>query len=114
MKTLSINLRDYRTPGSKVFTSSTKGIEVRDSSKIDILEPSYYKIAITVPKDIYSINPSFLEEFLKNLIVKLGEESFRNKFSFINKGPYNIETDLTEAIERIIRKQNILNWKLNL
>lgn len=109
MKTLNINLQDYRTPGAKVFTTRPRGIEVRNLSQIDTLEPQYDKITITVPTDISSINPSFLEEFLENIVTKLGEKSFCDKFTFINEGRYKITDDLTEAIERILREENALS-----
>ena len=108
LKTYNIDLQDYRTQGSKVFTTRPRGLEVRKNSQIDAIEPQYDKITITIPEDISSINPSFLEEFLENVVLKLGEEGFRQKFSFINNGRYKIDTDLEEAIERILREENAL------
>lgn len=107
-KVFNINLQDFRTQGAKVFTTRPRGIEVRKKSNIDALEPMYDKITITIPVDISSINPSFLEEFFENIVMKLGENGFYQKFSFINEGRYKIETDLTEAIERILREENAL------
>lgn len=104
----NIDLQDFRTIGAKVFTTRPRGIEVRTNSCIDAIEPQYDKIVITIPPDISSINPSFLEEFFENIVTKLGEEGFYKKFSFINEGRYKIETDLTEAIERILREENAL------
>jgi len=106
--TYNINLQDFRTEGAKVFTTRPRGIEVRNKSKIDSVEPMYDKISITIPADISSINPSFLEEFFENIVMKLGEEGFYKKFSFINEGRYKIDTDLTEAVERILREENAL------
>ena len=108
-KTYNIDLQDFRTIGAKVFTTRPRGIEVRTKSNIDILEPQYDKITITIPVDISSINPSFLEEFFENIVMKLGEIGFYQKFSFINEGRYKIETDLTEAVERILREENALS-----
>ena len=104
----NIDLQVYRTPGAKVFTGRPRGLEVRNLSKIDSIEPQYDKITITIPSDISSINPSFLEEFLENVVVKLGEDGFYRKFSFINDGRYKIDSDLFEAIERILRLENAL------
>lgn len=104
----NINLQDYRTSGAKVFTTRPRGIEVRTKSNIDSIEPLYDRITITIPNDISSINPSFLEEFLENVVMKLGEEGFYKKISFINEGRYKIDTDLSEAIERILREENAL------
>src|SRR5882672_72066 len=101
--TWQINLQDFRTPGSKVFTGRDRGEKVRKQSKIDELEPNYEKISIVVPNDIGSINPSFLEEFFVNVVSKLKEKKFFQKFQFVNEGRYKIKGDLEEAVERILR-----------
>ena len=103
----NIDLEDFRRKGSKVFTTRPLGIEVRQKSNIDTIEPMYDKITVTIPQDISSINPSFLEEFFKNVVIKLGEDRFYQKFSFINQGRYKIENDLTEVVERILRENRI-------
>lgn len=108
IKTYNIDLQDFRTDGAKVFTTRPRGIQVRNASKINTLESIYDKIVITIPPDISSINPSFLEEFFEGIVMKLGEYEFYNKFSFINEGRYKIDTDLTEAIDRILREENAL------
>lgn len=104
----NIDLQNFRTPGSKVFTTRPRGLEVRSLSKIDLVEPQFDKITVTIPEDVSSINPSFLEEFFENVVLKLGEKNFYNKFSFINRGRYKIDTDLNEAVERILREENAL------
>lgn len=109
MKADFIDLELFRTPGSKVFTGRDRGIEVREKSMIDKLEESNDLITIIIPEDIRSINPSFLEEFLFNVVTKLKKEKFYIKFKFDNKSPrYKIETDLGEAIDRILRNENAL------
>ncbi len=65
------------------------------------------KVSILIPSDIRSINPSFLEEFLQNVVLKLGETAFYAKFTFDNPGPYKIDNDLKEAVERILREENV-------
>ncbi len=105
----TIDLETFRTPGAKVFTGRDRGIEVRDASNIDSIEASNDSVVIIIPKDIRSINPSFLEEFLFNVVTKLKKEGFLNKFKFENKSPrYKIEDDLEDAIDRILRKGNAL------
>jgi hypothetical protein len=108
MKKAIIDLKQFRTSGSKVFTGRGKGGEVRDASKIDELERLNDQVEIIIPTDIYSINPSFLEEFLVNVVSKLGAEKFNDKFKFTNEGDYKIIRDLEEAIERILREENAL------
>ena len=70
------------------------------------------RVTIDIPKDIMSINPSFLEEFLFNVVIKLGKEEFMSKFKFVSESTrYDIATDLEEAIERILRNDNALTKK---
>lgn len=109
MTTNTIDLELYRTEKSKVFTGRDRGIEVRELSKLDELEPSSDKIIIIIPEEIRSINPSFLEELLVNVIIKLGAEDFKRKFEFVNRSArYKIDTDLDEAIDRILRNESAL------
>lgn len=103
-----INLQDHRTPGSRVFTGRDRGIQVRNASRIDELEAESEEIVIQIPADIGSINPSFLEEFLLHVVLKLQQDNFFKKFRFENKGRYKINTDLQEAVERILREETAL------
>lgn len=101
-----IDLANFRTIGSKVFTGRDRGIDVRNSSKIDELASLDNKIQIVVPEDIRSINPSFLEEFLINVVLKLGKEQFYKNINFLTSGRYKIEEDLHEAVDSILREEN--------
>lgn len=104
----TINLEDHRTKGAKVFTGRDRGKKVREVSKIESLEENSDKVDILVPEDIYSINPSFLEEFLRPVVKKLGKHKFHEKFDFQCQGPYDIKTDLDEAVDRILRENHAL------
>jgi hypothetical protein len=112
MNTNIINLETYQTKGSRVFTGRDSGKAVREKSGIDLLAKQSDKISITIPSDIRSINPSFLEEFIKNIVTDLGETGFNDKIEFkISSDNYNkvrFEKDLTEAIERILREETAL------
>ena len=103
-----INLENHRVKGSRVFTGRDRGEQVRKDSKVDKLVKENDSIKIVIPRDIYSINPSFLEEFLINVVSKLGKEGFHKKVYFESKGPYNINKSLSEAIERILRKKSAI------
>ena len=108
-KEVIVNLEDYRVPNAKVFTGRDRGEYVREKSKIDELEPGSSKITIIIPKNIYSINPSFFEELFINAITKLGKAEFLRKFSFKSLGDYNYERPLNEAIVRILRKNTAID-----
>jgi len=122
-----INLEKYRAKEgnriSKVFTGRDKGKYVREDSKIDELEkndsnsnfarnpsfPSFLTTLIIIPNDIYSINPSFLEEFLVNVVKKLGKDGFLAKFEFESLGDYEYQEPLYQAIDRILKEQTALD-----
>lgn len=108
-----INLEDFRAKDkdriSKVFTGRDKGEYVRIKSKIDQLEATYDKIKIVIPNNVYSINPSFLEEFLINVVSKLGKEKFLSKFEFVSEGDYEYFKPLNQAIDRILKNNNALD-----
>lgn len=108
----TINLEDYRAKDglkiSKVFTGRDRGLYVREQSKIDEIEQLNDVVNIIIPKNIYSINPSFFEELFVNIIKRLGKENFLKKICFKSEGDYNFETPLNEAIERVLRKKSAL------
>ena len=108
MAETTIDLQNFRTPASKVFTGRDRGERVRKDSKIDQLTDTAQHIVIVIPNDIRSINPSFLEEFLHNAVMKLGKQGFNDKFQIENHGRYKVEDDLNEAIDRILRLENAL------
>lgn len=103
-----INLNDYRIPGSRIFFGKKKGEEARIASKIDEKIKSGAEIIIQIPDDILSVNPSFLEEFLMNAVRALPKDEFFKKIHFENNSFYNIDKDLKEAIDRIIREDTTL------
>jgi hypothetical protein len=108
METYQINLQNFRTAGSKVFTGRDRGQQDRNASKIDEVVEKYPNIEIVIPSDIYSINPSYLEEFFVDVVQLLGKDGFFKKFTITNPGPYKISKDLNEAIDRILREKNAL------
>lgn len=74
-----LDLRCYRLSESKVFTTQARGKEVRFHSSIDLIEPQFDKVVVSVPKEICSTNPSFLKGLLANVVVRLGEQRFLKK-----------------------------------
>lgn len=108
-----IDLEDFRAKEgnriSKVFTGRDRGKYVREKSRIDELETQYDEIIIIIPNQIYSINPSFFEEFLVNVVKKLGKEKFLSKFKFKTDGDYEYEMPLNQAIDRILKTQTAID-----
>lgn len=110
METIKIDLENYRTKGSKVFTGRERGRDIREKSEIDkYIKNSQNNIEISIPNNIMSVNPSFLEEFLHNVVIRLGKKQFYERVSFTsNSTRYNIDEDLEEAVDRILRINNAL------
>lgn len=110
---ITINLEKFRAKNgnriSKVFTGRDRGEYVRKQSNIDELETKYDEITIIIPNQIYSINPSFFEEFLVNVVKKLGKEKFLTRFKFISEGDYEYEMPLNQAIDRILKTQTAID-----
>ena len=108
-----INLEDFRARDkdriSKVFTGRDKGEYVRKNSRIDELEAAYDHVKIIIPNNVYSINPSFFEEFLVNVVSRLGKERFLEKFEFVSEGDYEYAKPLSQAIDRILKNNTALD-----
>lgn len=105
----TIELEKYRYQNAKVFTGRDRGEQVRTDSGIDEIESKYDDVYFVIPDNIYSINPSFLEELFKNVVQKLGRDKFKEKFRFENEGEYNFDKALDEAIDRLLRSKTALD-----
>lgn len=100
----TINLEQYRTAGSKVFIGKDRGKDIRIRSKLDELIERGENIEVIVPKEVMSVNPSFLEEFLFNAVKRLDKEEFYKRVTFLNGNErYDVGSDVDEAIDRILR-----------
>lgn len=111
MKEIDLNtyrsIDTVRNITSKVFTGRDRGLDVRRRSHIDDFIKSGDVIHIKVPEDIYSINPSFLEEFLYTAVKEYGKEGYK-KYVFFEE-PFRFKRQLNEAVERIIRSSTALD-----
>ena len=109
MRSTIINLENFRVKvngvKSKVFTGRDRGAEVRKASKIDSLESQYDHIELVVPSEIYSINHSVFEEFLRNVVSKIGKEEFLKRITLKSEGQFDYTTKLLEAIDRILNSK---------
>ena len=109
MEKCIFNLDDYRIPGSKIFTGRDIGLDVKNKSNINTIFDENEKIEFIIPDNLFSINPSFFEELFIDIVLKNGKEIFFNKMVFINKGKYQFEKPLNEAIDRILREKTALD-----
>lgn len=103
MKVNILDLNEYKTIGAKVFIGRDRGRLVREESNVDRIEVVSDVIKVIIPKEIYSINESFLEELFVNAIIKLGKEGFLAKFQFISLGDYDHSSALNNSINNILK-----------
>lgn len=115
MNTTEINLEDYRVVDresnlkSRVFAGRPRGKDVREKSKIDELVENYELVVVNVPDDIRALNPSFIEEFLYNVVQKYGPTGYKSKVSFRSEGGFKFESKLQEGVSRIMRRMSGLD-----
>lgn len=91
---------------SRIFSGRARGADVRKKSDINNLFEKEGKINILIPEEIFSITPSFLEEFLLNIVEKYGKVKVLEKLEF--SGSYNIDIPLHNAIDNILLTKNAL------
>ena len=94
-----VDLKNY-IDRKVVLTGYSYGVLVRRRTGIDKIEKNNENIKIIIPKNIYSITPSFFEGLFINIIKKIGKEEFKNRFIFISD--YNYTKSLNESIYRIL------------
>ena len=103
-----IDLEDYRSQigsvKSKVFTGRDRGEDVRNKSQLNDLFEHFDKVKLIIPKDIYSITPSFLEELFRNVVQKYGRSIIEQKLELETNG-YDLQGPLDEAVERILQNK---------
>lgn len=89
----------------RVLVGRDKGKKVREETRFDdlILKQHMNRIDVVMPRETLSVNPSFLEEFIKNAVIALKPEGFRKTVFFSEPELYNIQNDLDEAIDRVQR-----------
>ena len=78
----NINLLNFRSNGSKIFSGRDKGIDARKKLKLNELDSQEQKIEVIVPKDTWSINSSFFGGLFESSIINLKEDGFRKKYIF--------------------------------
>lgn len=115
MNKIVINLEDYRVVDkesgmkSRVFAGRPRGEAVRVASKIDELVESNDLVEVNVPDDIRALNPSFIEEFLYNIVKKYGPTGYKTKVSFYSNSGFKFEAKLQEGVSRILRRMSGLD-----
>ena len=62
------------------------------------------EVTVIIGQDVLAITPRFFEDLFKEVVLKIGKEEFKKKFTFVTMG-YPFERNLNEALYRIERKR---------
>jgi hypothetical protein len=102
----SIDLEEFRTKNSKVFSGRDRGEFVRIKTKLEKIEQTHNEILFKVPEDIYAINPSFFLGLFGQSVRKFGEKKFKEKFQFICSEI--VKADILIGIERALKETSVV------
>jgi hypothetical protein len=101
-----IDFQKFRSAESKVFSGRDRGKVVRDQINFDELIKSTKKVEIRIPSDVYTVNTSFFLGLFGNIVRKLGELVFREKFIFVCEP--SILDDINEGIDRALKENSAI------
>ena len=82
MEVNRIDLGNYKSGSSTIFTGRPQGTSVREKLDLDEFDNSKSSIVFIIPSDTTSFNPSFYLGLLFKSYEKLGIEGFDEKYSF--------------------------------
>lgn len=92
-----IKLGQFKRSEEKIFTDRDKGIEAREKLELDRKEETEGIIEVLLPKDIWTINPSFFGGLFEQSIKKYHEE-FWDKYKFL----YTDKSELSDSVKASI------------
>lgn len=98
---ITIDLKQYRIPNSKILSGRNFGMQVRKNMKLDEIDKIEEQVTIIIPSDIWSLNSSYFIGLFEKSIHYLGEEKFRRKYLFQCSNNYILE-NIEQSIEDII------------
>jgi hypothetical protein len=111
MAITNIDLKDYKSSDTRIYSGRNRGNTVRRSINLKIIEEAILKsedtkVIITIPKDTFSLNTSFFLGLFGDTVRALGEEKFRKCFEFVTKP--SILNNINEGIERALKEKSVL------
>ena len=80
-----IDLDDYRGPGIGLYSGNPRGVAVRAAVRLDESDAAEEEVVVLVPEDVFAVTSSFLSGLLSKSIRSLGEDRFRELYSFEGK-----------------------------
>lgn len=82
MEIHKINLGEYKSGKSTIFTGRPQGTAVREKLGLDNIDKSNEDVIFIIPEDTTSFNPSFYLGLLFKSFKRLGIDKFDKKYIF--------------------------------
>ena len=106
----SIDLTNYITSGTKVFSGEESGSKARQDFNLRDMDINPgIEVKVMVPKDTWGIHPSFFRGMFEDSIRTL-KENFRNRYIFVttqdNKLPQELEQDVENDVDIILNESH--------
>lgn len=92
-----IKLGKFKHSEEKIFTDRDNGINARNKLNLDRLEETCDSINVLLPKDIWTVTPSFFGGLFEQSIKKY-HENFWDKYCFL----YTDGSELSESVKASI------------
>jgi len=102
---MTIDLKNYSTPGAIFLSGRPKGEGIRNEIGLDRVDTSE-TVIVEIPDSIISLNSSFFLGLFGPSVRKLGPEEFRRRFSF--NGPAAIYRDIDDGVRQALKDSNPL------
>lgn len=91
-----------------VLANALMGQIARDECTINELVKKYSYVRIIVPEKIMSVQASFLQGFLQDIILDIAHKKITSRIIFECQGLYDIERDLHETVSRVLREAHMI------
>lgn len=102
----TINLNDFRSEGTRVFSGRARGQAVLKSIDLLGLEKTKELITVIIPPDTIAFNPSFFLGLFGESVRRLGRAEFDRLYNF-NANPI-FTPDIEEGKQRALLESNVL------
>lgn len=93
-----IDLSPYKREEERIFTNRDNGIRARKELKLEELEREEGCIEVLLPKELWSINPSFFGGMFERSIKEF-EHKFWEKYVFLYVNHDELSDELKDSIE---------------
>lgn len=78
-----IDLSEFRTEGVLVFAGRDRGMDVRRKAGLDDVDKQERCVEVRIPDDTFSLTSSFFLGLFGDSVRMLGEELFRQRYTFV-------------------------------